>query len=328
MKNTLSSKCYSLSRNVLSAAVTLSFVFFSSCAPTSTHNLPRETYSSGQISGWKSYLSASPLSNNVSANSSLVRSKANDYLPDRHNAHIEAVAEQIDMTVAAERAFSAEATRINRDYEINKALSPIAPIVYDSLRDKKSEGFWEYLFQEVISSNTAGMAAGFSKARYESQMKEASSRILGPVLERGKSLVLAEYELTRGMQVQPTEVLAGNVQKISDEHFRQLLPGVWKEHFVWHKVWLFSSNGNFQWEFPVPSTSDSGRWFVNNGILTLQTRFGSKQYLLSQEGKAVLLKSLDGKDKSKLTFVSSDSSAYRQLLRSISGGNVRFNANF
>lgn len=313
-------------KHLLISALALVTGLFSSCATSSYQEPPRPSYSESQVSKWKSYLATSPLSNDISPRSSSVRSVVNSELPARYNDHIQSVASHIDQTALAQQRYAAEIDRITGNYTASKVIAPeIGSAAYRLMRDQNSSG----TFGDALGNIFVRLVAeGMVESNYRSQLQNAAETIMNPVVENGKRLVLAEDVLTRDMRVAPTRQLSQKVQAISDEHYRQLLPGVWKEHFVWHKVWLFSSNGNFQWEFPIKSSADSGRWSVNNGVLTLQTRFGSSQYRLAQEGKSLIFLSVDGNKTSKLEFVSSDSSDYRQLLRNLNGGNFRINANF
>lgn len=303
---------------------------FSSCATGSYQEPQRPSYSESQVSKWKSYLRVSPFSSDASPSSNSIRSKVSSELPGNYNDHIRQVANQVDNLAVAQRRYSNEVERITGSYEVSKRVAPgIGSAGYKWMRGYKENESIGDVFGDVLSRL---IADGLVESNYRSQMQSAAVTILKPVLEKGKNLVLAENALTHDMRVTPTQQLTQRVQVINDDRYRQLLPGVWKEHLVWHKVWLFRSNGSYEWEFPVAAavgaSKGSGQWSINNGILSLSDRFGSTDYRISQDGKAVRIQRLDGKDKSKLTFVSSDSSAYRQLLRSIGGGNTRYNVRF
>jgi hypothetical protein len=300
----------------------------SSCATSTYQEPPRVIYSEGQIAEWKSYLAISPFSNEVTPRSSVVRSKVNSYLPDSHNDHIRSVADHIDNSALAQKRYAAETSRITGNYEVAKFVAPdLGAGVYRLARDNRKQWSFGDMFGSLFSS---WVAQGYVDSRYRSEMENAATTIMSPVIENGKRLVLAEDALTRGMQVAPSFRLSQKVQSIEDDHYRNLLPGVWKETalVLWTpKVWLFSSNGSYQWENPITSNTESGRWSINNQILNLQSRFGVTQYRLVQEGKNVTLVRLSDNSRSKLEFVSGDSSDYRNLLRSLKG-NVRFDVRF
>lgn len=301
---------------------------FSSCATSSYQEPQRPSYSESQVSKWKSYLRVSPLSNDISPHSSSVRAEVNSELPERYNAHIREVANHIDRTAVAQQRYAEEVARISGNYELSKRVAPgIGSAAYKMMRGQDRNETIGDVFGNLLARWTA---EGIVESRYRSQMQEAAETIMKPVIENGKGLVLAEDVLTRDMRVAPTRQLSQKVQAIADDHYRQLVPGVWKEStlLVTHKVWLFSSDGYYEFENPLTSSTESGRWSISDRVLKLKTRFGSTDYRITQEGKGLVISRLDSGAVSKLAFVSSDSSTYRQLLRSLKGGNVRYNYSF
>ncbi|MDQ8192351.1 hypothetical protein QEH58_18755 [Roseibacillus persicicus] len=270
----------------------------------------------------------SPLSSDIINASSLVLSKESTLLPPQYNQHIRQVAQHIQSTQSAQRSYQAQMGQVTGDYAAARKVAPRFGVeTYKLLRGNQRELSLGDAFGGLFS---IWAAQGIVESNYRSRLENAFVTTMAPVIEDGKRLVLTEHSLTRDMQVATSEKLNQKVQGISDEHYRRLLAGSWKEKAVgiWTpRVWLFSTSGTYNTENPITSTKESGSWSINAQTLTLRNKFGNTRYRLEQDGKKIVLNDLGSGEKRTLHYVGQGNREYQNLLRSLKG-NVRFNYRF
>ena len=326
--NNTSSVSSGLLKLTLSTVLLVSSLFLSSCGSQKTTPPPSPVYSQAQRQQWQNYIAVSPLSTDIQANSNTVSSQASTILPLNYNEHIREVAEHIQSTQIAQRSYQAQMGKITGNYEAAREVAPRFGIEsYKLLRGNQRKLSVGDAFGGLFS---IWAAQGIVESNYRNQLQSAFINTMQPVLQNGKRLVLAENALTRAMSVAPTKVLAQKVQSHTDAHYRQLIAGTWKETsfgLLTPRVWLFGSDGSYQSENPITKSQESGRWVIQNQILTLQTKFGPTQYRIEQSGKKILMVNVRDQSKKTLRFVGSSSRDYQNLLRTLKG-NTRYNVRF
>ena len=304
----------------------------SACAPDADSNqvvqTPARTFSSDARSAWQSYLSVSPLSNNIKPDAAVLAARAgNPALDADYARHISTVAGWSTRVSAALREWAQETERITGNHEVARTLAELGvPVLYDGLRTHSDdETIVDKIFHKAAEEGLTYLAKLWIEEDRRAQVRAAYQRLVAPTYEEGKRLTYEEQKLNGQMGMQSPDRLTTQVSTYRDEDLRRDLVGLWSEKVLGLRttVWAFYGDGSVAIYHAMGRQSERAGWQVRDSMLTVNNRFAATTYRPSRGDDTMILRAADGST-TTLNFESENPGDYGRLVSQMAANGVRF----